>query len=114
MTGIDCIFAPVSSPNDAHYAIYCDGKWLTTDTPSGITMGADYEGNGLKIENLSYISTPPNSTTNGQLITYSNVGLKPDAFYDDYFTIKGVEVVAPNYSTNKAELGMTRLYDNQA
>ncbi len=114
VTGYACTFAPVSSPNAANYAIYCDGKWLETYLPTGVTILPGFAGTSLGITSLSYISTPPNSTTNGQLITYADSDLPLDAYYDNYFYGNLIEVMAPGYSTHNATLGFTRLYENQA
>ncbi len=112
LSASECTFAPVSSSSKAHYAINCDGQWLDTYNYAGITLMPGFDYATLIVTDLAYVSTPPNSSVNGQLITYSDVELPVEAAYDNYFYSNEVTVSAPQYTTNTAELGLTRLYQN--
>ncbi len=114
MSNSECTFAPVSSPNYARYAINCNGQWLTTEVSKGIIIQPSYLGEGLNVSDLAYISTPPNTTTNGQLISYYDSVLSLDDSYDNYFYNDAVGISAPQYTTNTAELDLFKLYQNPA
>ena len=109
-----CIFAPVSNPVDARYAVNCDGKWLTTDNSDGVILQPGLAGKGLLVKDLAYISTPPNSNDNGQMIIYTDTMLPVDNYYDNYFSADLIGIFAPGYTTGDASLGITKLYENQA
>ncbi len=111
-----CTFAPVSNSSKAYYAMNCDGKWLDTAIPNGVTL-EQVSGFGpatVNVANLSYISTPPNSTTNGQLITYTDLAV-PGTIEDprDFFA-PSVTIYAPGFSTSNATLDLFQEYENKA
>ncbi|MBP9741963.1 MAG: hypothetical protein KBD37_01245 [Burkholderiales bacterium] len=108
-----CIFAPISSPSAARYAINCDGKWLTTANSKGVTIMPGFGGEGVNVTNLAYISTPPNTTTNGQLITYMDTMLMVSADNPDSFYTDSIEVSAPQLTTS-TDFILTRDGDNKA